>query len=350
MKKTVRIQKNRLLWLDFGRAMGILVVLLVHAGCSLGLVTFYGGMFYMPVFFVAAGYTYRCRPKERPGVFLRNKARRLLRPYFGTSFFLWLFFWAKDVLLFGTSESLDYYSLFGIFYARSFLWNPESVGPGKTFSLMTILNSPLWFLPALFLAYAWYDRISRSRRKHLWLLTGFLAAFAWHRFTGRLLPWSLDAAPYFACFLAVGEWLREKKVLEWLRIHWYAPLLLFVTFLVSGWSNGTVNLSCGQYGGNMLLYLFIGSAGSVLLFLVGMLLERMSRRAAVAFAWLGQRTLPILCFHMFTFMFIKTGAAFLGLGDLLTKILLVLFGLLVPAAGNELLHRGIAKFEEWRQS
>ena len=39
--------KKRLSWLDFGKAAGILVVLLVHAECSLGPLTFYGGMFYM---------------------------------------------------------------------------------------------------------------------------------------------------------------------------------------------------------------------------------------------------------------------------------------------------------------
>ena len=55
---------GRLEWLDFGKAMGILVVLLVHAGCRLGLVTYYGGMFYMPIFFVAAGYTFRIKEGE----------------------------------------------------------------------------------------------------------------------------------------------------------------------------------------------------------------------------------------------------------------------------------------------
>lgn len=39
----------------FWKAMGILVVLAVHAGCSLGALTYYGGMFYMPIFFFAAG-------------------------------------------------------------------------------------------------------------------------------------------------------------------------------------------------------------------------------------------------------------------------------------------------------
>ena len=42
----------------FWKSMGILVVLAVHAGCSLGALTYYGGMFYMHLFF-AAGYTFR---------------------------------------------------------------------------------------------------------------------------------------------------------------------------------------------------------------------------------------------------------------------------------------------------
>ena len=81
-------QKKRLEWLDFGKAMGILVVLAVHAGCSLGALTYYGGMFYMPIFFFAAGYTFRRKEGESYGAFLWKKAKRLLIPYFGTSVFL----------------------------------------------------------------------------------------------------------------------------------------------------------------------------------------------------------------------------------------------------------------------
>ena len=85
-------QKKRLEWLDFGKAMGILVVLAVHAGCSLGALTYYGGMFYMPIFFFAAGYTFRRKEGESYGVFLWKKAKRLLIPYFGTVLFYGCFF------------------------------------------------------------------------------------------------------------------------------------------------------------------------------------------------------------------------------------------------------------------
>ena len=51
------MEQKRLLWMDIAKAIGILVVLVVHAELDLGPVTFLGGMFYMPVFFVLAGMT-----------------------------------------------------------------------------------------------------------------------------------------------------------------------------------------------------------------------------------------------------------------------------------------------------
>ena len=154
---------GRLEWLDFGKAMGILVVLLVHAGCRLGLVTYYGGMFYMPIFFVAAGYTFRVKEGESYGTFLLKKAKRLLIPYFGTSAFLWVFFWVKDCVLGGIPGDLKLASLFGILYSRNQMWRSGYAGSNPV--LMDILNSPLWFLTALFLVYVWYGLISRSQKK-----------------------------------------------------------------------------------------------------------------------------------------------------------------------------------------
>ena len=48
------MEKKRVLWLDIAKALGILVVLLVHTGKSFGPVSFFGGMFYMPIFFILA--------------------------------------------------------------------------------------------------------------------------------------------------------------------------------------------------------------------------------------------------------------------------------------------------------
>lgn len=312
--------KERLGWLDFGKVLGILTVLLVHAECAPGPVTFYGGMFYMPVFFVAAGYTFRCRDGEAFGVYLKKKAGRLLVPYAGTSAFLWLFFWVKDSLLTGNPGDLKLSSVLGIFYSRNQMYTMSYAGKNPV--LLNLLNAPLWFLTAMFLTYAWYGFISRSRAKYVLLISGAAMAFLWHYGVKLLLPWSLDAVPLFACFMAAGELLREKKQEKFLGELWFLGLLL-VVFITSSQLNGSMNLSDGNYGHSILLCLTAGTTGSFLAFAAGMWLEKKCPLFMRFCSLAGQETLTVLCFHMFLFMFIRTGASLLGLPETLTKALLV---------------------------
>jgi len=200
---------KRLGWLDFGKAVGILVVLMVHTGGRFGRLSFYGGMFYMPIFFVAAGYTYRCRREEPFGSFLKKKGARLLLPYFGTSAFLWLFFWVKDCVLAGEAGNLKLSSLFGILYSRNQMYTAAWGGENPV--LLDLLNAPLWFLTAMFLTYVYYEMLSRSRRKYVWLCIGLVCAVLWHYITPLLLPWSLEAVPYFCLFFCSGRMAENTR-------------------------------------------------------------------------------------------------------------------------------------------
>ena len=323
---------GRLEWLDFGKAMGILVVLLVHAGCKLGLVTYYGGMFYMPIFFVAAGYTFRIKEGESYGTFLRKKVKRLLIPYFGTSAFLWLFFWIKDCVLRGMPGDLKLTSIIGILYSRNQMWRVGDAGSNPV--LMDLLNSPLWFLTALFLVYAWYGLINKSKKKY-WLLGGGLAiSVIWHYATTLLLPWSLEAVPYFAVFFAAGEKLKEWGGVKVLTDNIRLGIACLNFFLLLGFLNGSVNLSCGNYGAGMLLYLAVGIFGSYTIFAIGDRLEERCPKLMQVFGLIGRQTLPLLCLHMFLYMFLQTGAGILGLGDGLTRAVMVVGSLaMLTAAG-----------------
>lgn len=288
------------------------MVLIVHADCRLGAVTYYGGMFYMPIFFVAAGYTYRCRREEAFRVFLKKKAKRLLAPYFEVNAFLWLFFWLKDSVLGGNPLDLKLYSVFGIFYSRNQMYAPQHGGEVPVW--MDLLNAPLWFLTAMFLTYVYYELLCRIGKRYLLLAAGLLLAVIWHRSTSLLLPWSLDAVPYFACFLSVGEKLREWDGICFLVKKWYWNLPALALFIGGSLLNGSVNLSLGFYGKSMLLYLLVGSLGSVLVLTAGAALEKGCKPLVCGMGWIGQETLTILCFHMFLFMFIKTAAGMIGLG------------------------------------
>lgn len=314
---------ERLEWLDFGKAMGILVVLLVHSECRLGPITYFGGMFYMAVFFVAAGYTYRLRDGESYPARIKKRAVRLLVPYAGTSAFLWFFFWIKDCVLGGRMSDLKLHSILGILYSRNQMYASSYSGDNPV--LLDLLNAPLWFLTAIFLTYAFYEFISRRPKVQRYILLGIglAASVLWHYCTKLLLPWSLDAVPYFACFFAVGELLRERDVLTFLKRRWYWNLLLLVLFVFLSYLNGSVNVSCGEYGRSMIGYLAVGSTGSVLVFMAGAALERICMPLIWITGWVGQETLLILCFHMFLFMFIKTAAGILGFGVGLTQAALV---------------------------
>ena len=314
-------QKKRLEWLDFGKAMGILVVLAVHAGCSLGVLTYYGGMFYMPIFFFAAGYTFRRKEGEGYGAFLWKKAKRLLIPYFGTSAFLWLFFYLKDSVLSGDPGDLKIQSLIGILYSRNQMWQSGYAGENPV--LLNLLNSPLWFLTALFLVYAWYELISKSRRKYQLLMTGLMASVIWHYVTPLLLPWSLEAVPYFACFFAAGEAFRQRDGAQKLDQDKRLWIGSFNVFLLLGFVCGSVNLSCGNYGVSMLAYLLVGISGSIVILMLGALVEVKLPKVSHLISLVGQQTLPILCLHMFVYMFIQAGAMVLGLPEVLQKALMV---------------------------
>lgn len=329
--------KKRLEWLDFAKAAGILVVLLVHAECAPGPVTFYGGMFYMPVFFVAAGYTYRRREGETFGGFVGRKAVRLLGSYFGTSAFLWLFFWVKDSLLGGNPADLKPLTLFGIFYSRNQMYRDGFAGGNPV--LLNVLNAPLWFLTAMFLTCVWYRLVSGCRRKYLLLLLGAAGSVLWHYRTELLLPWSLEAVPYFACFFAVGESLRIQKKEGLLGELWFLGVLL-VVFVASSQINGSMNLSNGNYGHSMLLALLSGTSGSLLVFAAGMCLERKCPPVMSVIACAGRETLIILCFHMFLFMFLRGGAALLGLGVSLTRAVMVAGSMMLLTGAGCRYHRG----------
>lgn len=314
---------ERLGWLDFGKAMGILVVLLVHSECRLGPITYFGGMFYMPVFFVAAGYTCRLKEGESYSGCMKKRAVRLLVPYATTSAFLWFFFWVKDCVLNGTIYDLKFHSVWGVLYSRNQMY--VSSYPGDNPVLLDLLNAPLWFLTAMFLTYAFYEFVSRRPKGQRYILLGIglAASVLWHYCTRLLLPWSLDAVPYFACFFAVGELLRERESITFLKKRWYWNLLLLIIFVFLSYLNGSVNLSCGAYGRSMIVYLAVGSIGSVLVFMAGVALERICMPLIRITGWVGQETLVILCFHMFLFMFIKTAAGILDFGAGLTQVALV---------------------------
>lgn len=71
---------TRLVWLDAAKGDGILLVLLCHAGGWIPYIGLYMTVFYMPLFFIATGYTFSGSKTWQQDI--KNKSKRLLIPYF----------------------------------------------------------------------------------------------------------------------------------------------------------------------------------------------------------------------------------------------------------------------------
>ena len=109
-------------WIDIAKILGMVIVLMNHAELVIGPVNFFGGMFYVPIFFVLAGYTFRYQPEVSLRDVVKKKAKRLLVPYFLYNGFLFLMFFLKDSVLAGSLGAASFRPLFGILYSRSYLY------------------------------------------------------------------------------------------------------------------------------------------------------------------------------------------------------------------------------------
>lgn len=297
--------KNREAWLDLTKFFGITLVVLNHMEIHIPFVTFLGGMFYMPVFFVAAGYTYRNKG-EGFLEFAKGKAKRLLIPYALCNIFLVAFFIIR-------TGQISKPSLLGIFYSRNMLMAADS---SWNMALMSNLNAPTWFLTCLFLCWCIYFVIDRKfsepkqRRMAVAAATG--AGILLRTISPVLLPWSLENALYFTALLELGRFLKEEG-LAWLRKNQWIYGNFFLVFLVLSYWNGSVNVSISEYGRSMAVYLVIGALGSLLCMKAAELMEKYCEFLVKPLGFIGQHTMPILCWHLFVIEMIKAVLPMLGM-------------------------------------
>lgn len=297
------MEKQRVLWMDIAKAFGILIVLIVHGGLRLGAVTFLGGMFYMPVFFVLSGMTFTWKKEETFGTFVKKKAQRLLAPYLGYNLFLYGFFFVKDHLMAGTVSAASFFPLLGILYSRNCLFKMDA--PGNVY-FMQILNAPTWFLTGLFVSLVVFWVLMRAaggELRKLWVMNGgvLLLSVLLHYLCPVLLPWSLDCALYAVSFLTFGKTLVQYDLVERLYRKPWLTALLTAVFVGISLFNGSVNMSVAAYGRSMVLYLFVGGLGSLLCMEVSLFLERHARTLSRGLGWLGRHTMPVLCLHLFVY-------------------------------------------------
>ena len=298
-------KNNREMWLDIAKFFGIVLVVLNHMNIKIPLVTFFGGMFYMPVFFVAAGYTYRNKG-ESFKTFVLGKAKRLLIPYAVCNVFLVLFFTVLN-------RSVSKPSVLGIFYSRSMMMKATSEW---NMALMSNLNAPTWFLTCIFLCLCIYFLVDRkfadAKKRRIAVLAAMAVGIVLRKVSPVLLPWSIENALFFTGMLEAGRFLKETG-LSWLRKNEWIYVNLLILFVALSYIQGSVNVSISEYGRSMPLYFLTGTVGSILCMKAAELTERYLKILAKPLAFVGRHTLPILCWHLFVIEIIEKALGMLGI-------------------------------------
>ncbi|MEG2232090.1 MAG: acyltransferase family protein, partial [Lachnospiraceae bacterium] len=270
MKTNKAIQINgRTAWIDAAKCIGILFVLMAHAQLQIPFLSDYAVYFYVPIFFVLAGFTYHAK-EESYAHFCKRKARRLLLPYFGYSLFLYACFVIKDCILSRPTMTQVIQPLVGILYSRNCFY---PLGSADNPTIMTIWNAPLWFLTALFLSYLLFElgmRITKrqSHRMLLYTIGCVGVGILIHDTCKILLPWSLDSVFLLESLLAFGYWLQQSKFFTKPRVQTsgYFKIAVVIVLLLLPFTmmwNGKPNLSVGEYGRSVLLGLFNMAVTSV---------------------------------------------------------------------------------------
>ena len=108
LKNSLTKNAHREAWLDIAKCFCIVMIVISHTSIRIPVVTFLAGMFFIPLFFVSAGYTYRNKGESFKN-FALDKAKRLLIPYFICNILL--------VGYFTVTGGFSKPALLGIFYS-----------------------------------------------------------------------------------------------------------------------------------------------------------------------------------------------------------------------------------------
>lgn len=277
---------KRLDWLDVGKGLGMILVMLGHADIPAPLKT-YIYTFHMPFFFFLSGYLFSLKKFPTLKVFLSIRTKSLILPYLCFSLVAYLWF----LLVFH----------FGLVNYHNNLLTPL-IGSviAKRKSIWTVHSGALWFVVCLFcteLLFYMISKIGRTKKVigFILILISVLGCF-YNKMVGQPLPWSIDVAMISVGFYGVGFLYKEYQMKLDCFINLKTFVLLFTMNIVTGYLNYVhsgerVDFYNSSLGNIFLFY--ISAYSGIGAFLI--LIKRVKRNKSLQY--IGKNSLVYLAFH-----------------------------------------------------
>ncbi|WP_160723083.1 acyltransferase family protein [Bacillus sp. USDA818B3_A] len=219
--------RKRLDWLDIGKGLGMLLVMLGHADIPALLKT-YIYTFHMPLFFFLSGYLYNKDKFPNLKVFLIRRTKSLILPYLSFSLIAYLWFLLLNHLGLVSYENNLFTPLIGSLIAiRKSIW--------------TVHTGALWFVACLFCTELLFYFIAKMGRTKLTigilLLVSSAAGCIYNKTVGQPLPWNLDVALISVGFYGGGYLYKEYNKRFEIFNHLKTFVLLFIVNILIGYLN-----------------------------------------------------------------------------------------------------------------
>lgn len=259
--------------------------------------------FHMPLFFMLSGIFFR--PEKYS---LQRDIKRLLIPFLFSCGVIFLIRIIKSSNLISSFENM----------ACEIFWSCGAIHDCEWFSSEPRIGV-LWFLIALFFARAFYFCVCKIVSSEIYrtLLCVFLSVIGVYLDTTIIyLPFALNQSLSILIYLQFGHLIAKYSIKTWMKtlcmILWIYPALFY-----------TMDMCACHYDGWLYPIVVFGSVGGGIF--IGLISEKMKQCDWMEFEWLGQLTLPIMCFHAIIY---HEGAFLFNYG----KVIAVVLWIFLPIA------------------
>ena len=285
---------NRIVWIDYAKAIGIYLVILAHTQTAPFVVDWIS-VFRMPLFFFLSGYLFSYDRNPVGMTFVKKRFRQLVIPYLCLNIITYLF-WFFISRHYGTDASLQV------------MWYEPVKGMLLADGFDMIHNRPLWFLVCLFILevtyYYVFLPIKDNSVRFLIILVFGLLGYVNAKYIPFRLPFSIGTALIGIVFYFIGHEVRRVDFSKVSTL--WKTLVGFVCLAVVCWAavyNDRVYLYINQYG-NFLIFLLAAVAG---IYMMRLLCEALASVFGEqrAVGWVARNTLAICGFHLMMFTLVK---------------------------------------------
>ena len=319
--------KVRLKYLDIAKGIAVILVIISHSyGIPFGL-EYYLAAYYMPLFFLISGYTYK---NDKPvGANIKNRFFRLLKPYAAYNALLLLLF-----TITGELESVPdiLKAIGGAIYSRYCLYFP--LGTKNNIYFFNIDNGAMWFLTAMFCSSVIFYLVIKycleSKKKAIIICTSLIAITFILNQLPILLPWSIDTAFIGAFFMIIGCYLGRNNYFERkidIKNACYL-ILIFLLYILLCYINPGINMSVRNYGQfeyfNIIFFIIIGISGSLICIWLSKFIQKII--IGKFFEFVGKNTIVLVALHIFTLSIVENISNHILIISENNKILYLLYG------------------------